>query len=703
MFENTKRALELFQEKIECVQCKRSTKDLQYLGTSCKHAFCWDCISGFSQKVPGRRSSANRHQCPSCAFPLDISKITGAHMLNTCFGNLDELRTLLENATAAPFTQADIACTQNVFDKEKTPEGAVDRFLETQSHMPDELGQIDEDDSEVKEKIVNRENNSASPELDLFHDYSKESKSERSSTKRSSTSKELERKPKRTSVLKTKIKNEPADGPAFDLFASQIPQRTHENDLLTPFVRRRSTAPSSTGVGKYAQPFGSNENNDDDDPFTKQIVLTKRQASLDQLARKEPKLEVQDHEPPSVSSTSTRSRKSSIKLENIDRRSQSPMSFGEKSMSLKPEQRRSSYGTRRGEVVIINSILNHRIPQLQSAVDAGTCVNEKDNEGKTPLYIAVEQNSIEAVRILVEANAIINASCGATFETTLHEAVRRGNPQMVEYLLSKGASMKIKNSVGKTAEDLAKNDARIKKVMDKVKNEQRILQPVIPPPKSRIHFVQLIDDKMLKESEKQKLPGKINIVASDMDTPTHFVVDVDPTTGVFNISKEHIGEVLKAIIKPGMLVSLDWLKACIKDPSKVDDDRSYSVKKVRWMEGEMFENTIDIWKKTINRMQPKLFAGCQFYIPKPKYTFLDRATLIEIVRSAGGKASGRDYALSENGTTPYHNANLKPNFVIYSLSHDIGDKFRDCTKYNLASEQWLIEAILSCSLNTPPH
>lgn len=153
-------------------------------------------------------------------------------------------------------------------------------------------------------------------------------------------------------------------------------------------------------------------------------------------------------------------------------------------------QRRSSYGTRRGEAVLVNSIRNNRIPQLRSAVEAGTCVNEKE-DGKTPLYVAVENSSLEAVKILVEAGAVINASCkkqllstfltknsgGSTLETTLHEAVRRQNTQIVEYLLSKGASIKIRNIAGKTVEEMAKSDPKIRKIIEKFKTEQRVLQP----------------------------------------------------------------------------------------------------------------------------------------------------------------------------------------------------------------------------------
>lgn len=703
MFENTKKALEEFQRNIVCNNCRTPKKDLQYLGSDCKHAFCWDCIKTFNQKAPGRRS-VTRSQCPTCSYPLNTSKIIGAHMLNTCFETLSDLRVLLEHATEMPMTQADIACTQNVFDntrtREQTDHEAVEKFLETQSHMPDEMGQPEEERLSSELKRENREN-SYSPELDLFHDYN-ENNAERSSMKRPSTSTESGRKPKRTTVLKA-VKNESSE-PKFGLFDSQIPQRTHENDLLTPFVRRRSTAPSSSSIGKYAQPFGSSVK-EEEDPFTRKIPLPKRQASLQNaelFSIKTPKTE-QEEEPEEQPITSIRCRKDSMKRENFDRRSQSPMSFGEKSMTLKPEQRRSSYGTRRGEVVIINSILNNRIPQLKSAVEAGTCVNEKDIYLKTPLYVAVEQNSLEAVKILVEAGAVINAACGTALDTTLHEAVRRGNLQMVEYLLSKGASVKLRNAFGKTVEELAKSEPKMNKLIEKFKNEKRTLQPIILPPKSRIHFVSLIDEKMISEADKRKLPGKINLVNLDMDTPTHVVVAVDPKTRVLNINKDQLGEVLKAIIRPGIVVSRDWLKACITDPKKVDEDNLYTVQKVRWMESEIYENKIDLWKKAITKMQPKLFAGCKFYIPKPKYNFLDRTVLIEIVRLAGGHASARDTTINDKDPAPYYNTSIKPNFVLYSLTHDIADKFRDCTKYTLVSEQWLIDAILNCSINRPPH
>ncbi|CAI2347726.1 unnamed protein product [Caenorhabditis sp. 36 PRJEB53466] len=720
MFTNTLEALDVFQNAIDCVQCRKPSKHLQYLGTSCKHAHCWDCIGEMTRKTPGRRA-APRTLCPSCAFPLDTTKIQGAHVLNSCFETLTELRELITEVQRTPLTQAEISCTQRFLDdfRENSPgeqRRAIEKFLETQAHMPDELGQP-EDESEEKRR-ENRES-SISPELDLFNDYQEVSASKRTSVKRGSsalnTDDEPEQKPKKQSILKNPAKKTNPNQ-SFDIFASQIQTRKREDGNLTPFVNRRSTAPtpSSSGmVGMFAEPFRSNSSEKtavkqeitSDDPFTKPIVLKKRMASMEAQAEKELKTEktevkivrkeIPELEEPSEATTK---RRSSVRFAEFQERSQSPMSSGDKSMSLRPEQRRSSYGTRRGEVVIINSILNNRIPQLKSAVEAGTCVNEKDNCGKTPLFVAVEHNSLEAVQILVEAGAVINACCGPTYETTLHEAIRRNNYQIVEYLLLKGASLKIRNIGGKTAEETARNDPKMRKIVDKFKSGH-FLQPVIPPPKSKIHFVKLIDEKLLTDAEKKKLPGKINLVTPEMDTPTHVVVQVDRKTKVLNISKEHIGEVLKAIIKSGMIVSREWLKHCIIDAAGVDDDRHFMVKKVQWMDGRIFENTINEWKKASTRMQPKLFAGCKFYFPRPKYNFLDRATLVEIVRSAGGLAMTREPILNEHDPKPYHNPNAKTNvYIVYSLTHDIGDKFRNCERYNLVCEQWLIDAVLGCSI-----
>ncbi|CAI5445064.1 unnamed protein product [Caenorhabditis angaria] len=662
-FIETHQAIKSFQEGIACSECETSKKDLQFLGISCKHAFCWDCIN----KMTGdTKKSKAKTLCRRCAMELNLNKISGATILNNCHNLLGELQEYLEKyeKNKKTMTKESLACTQRMMENFDLNAGqkqrTVDEFLMTQAAFPDDASSTDDDGPRTS---------SLSPELDAFTEYTNPKlvksveRPRRSSVKRQASPKE--------NIAKRAMN--------FDLFSSQIPEKP--SSLLTPFVNRRKTesaASSASNLGPvalFADPLKSSKK---DDLFSKKVSQPRRTISskMDES-----------------SENSTSSRFSTGRL-----RSESPASFDK----ISGNNRRSSFGTRRGEVVIINSILQNLLPQLRSAIEAGTCVNERDS-GKTPLYIAVQQENLEAVKILVEAGAIINANCDVTFETVLHEAVRRKNYEIVDFLLSKGASIKAKNSWQKTPEDLiSKDDLKMRKIFDRFRNKH-MLQPVIPPRRPKISFVQLTDETMLTDIEKAKVPGKINLVSKEMDGVSHYVVRIDARTKVLRLTKDFLGPILKAIIRPGLVVSLEWIFACISNEKKVDDDRNYMVKKVRWMDGPIIEGSIQEWKKTDDRMTPKLFAGCKFFFLRAKYSFLDRVTLVDICRAGGGQVFSREPLVDKNDPPPFHNSNLAPIFVVYSLNHDVPEKYRDSTKFTLICDQWIIEAILAFSLAANPY
>ena len=72
----------------------------------------------------------------------------------------------------------------------------------------------------------------------------------------------------------------------------------------------------------------------------------------------------------------------------------------------------------------------------------------------TPLHSAAAARKQRSVEWLVEYGADVNATQQGGW-TALHEAARQGNFEMVEYLLSKGASPAIKSEDGKAPADLA--------------------------------------------------------------------------------------------------------------------------------------------------------------------------------------------------------------------------------------------------------
>jgi uncharacterized protein len=74
--------------------------------------------------------------------------------------------------------------------------------------------------------------------------------------------------------------------------------------------------------------------------------------------------------------------------------------------------------------------------------------------GDTPLHVAVLQNDLEAIELIVGAGGDVNAA-GEEGYSPLHEAVEQGNDAAAHLLLKLGASVNIKNSNGYTPYDLA--------------------------------------------------------------------------------------------------------------------------------------------------------------------------------------------------------------------------------------------------------
>ena len=85
------------------------------------------------------------------------------------------------------------------------------------------------------------------------------------------------------------------------------------------------------------------------------------------------------------------------------------------------------------------------------------------NEGKTDNIINYFQNN----------NIDINLPLNSFNWTPLHTAAYRGNIQLVEYLLKRGANMKIPNSSGLTAINLAETK-QLWKVVDLMQNYDKI-------------------------------------------------------------------------------------------------------------------------------------------------------------------------------------------------------------------------------------
>ena len=114
---------------------------------------------------------------------------------------------------------------------------------------------------------------------------------------------------------------------------------------------------------------------------------------------------------------------------------------------------------------------------VQLLIEAKANANRLSREGRGPMYIAAEKDSASILRMLVE-KCDIDVNAPATNEvdkgSPLHVAAMFDNASSVSVLLQMGADMYIKDALGRTAVDIAKN-AFSRKAYDVLKNHERML------------------------------------------------------------------------------------------------------------------------------------------------------------------------------------------------------------------------------------
>ncbi|KAF8247085.1 ankyrin, partial [Wilcoxina mikolae CBS 423.85] len=87
-------------------------------------------------------------------------------------------------------------------------------------------------------------------------------------------------------------------------------------------------------------------------------------------------------------------------------------------------------------------------------IEAGARVDERDDEGQTPLYWAVERGREDAVRMLIEKGGDINAmdACGMSpLSRACAQCCVHVNTRMVKLLIENGATVESKDTDWMTA------------------------------------------------------------------------------------------------------------------------------------------------------------------------------------------------------------------------------------------------------------
>ncbi|VDP23584.1 unnamed protein product [Heligmosomoides polygyrus] len=315
-----------------------------------------------------------------------------------------------------------------------------------------------------------------------------------------------------------------------------------------------------------------------------------------------------------------------------------------------------------------------RTPKRGTKVEAKYDVNRRDNQLRTPLFIAVEMKRLDICKVLVEnGGAIINANCGAECNTALHIAVAQESEDIVRYLLSKGASKTICNIRQQTPSHLAQIRSPLRSLVEHYRSHPRqpcemptaLLVPHGNPASVDFPDVARLPDiyivcfsrdirKSLTYGDQAALHKIMTVVEFCDEATTHYVVSAD-ADGVASVDAD--------LLRAMMQCYLNYTH------------------------------------------EPGLFHGCIFYLLAKKYKGIDdRRLLPDLVRLGGGEIISREPDYKPGLPAPFHSPKLSsPIFIVYdvTLTKHIPEKFmRQPKHYNMVSAQWIIESVMEYAIKS---
>ena len=111
------------------------------------------------------------------------------------------------------------------------------------------------------------------------------------------------------------------------------------------------------------------------------------------------------------------------------------------------------------------AILGSSVSLLQKCIDHGAVLDVQNHYGKTALYIAADEQMVDAVNVLLQNGASPDIQENELNWGALHKAVFHGNVDIVSSLIKSGADVNLLTSDGDTPLHMAawKNHAKIAK------------------------------------------------------------------------------------------------------------------------------------------------------------------------------------------------------------------------------------------------
>lgn len=166
---------------------------------------------------------------------------------------------------------------------------------------------------------------------------------------------------------------------------------------------------------------------------------------------------------------------------------------------------------------------------------AGTMdINARDNESRTPLHLAVENGSIVAVQILIDAGAKLDAGA-KNGSTPLHEAINRNHILIAKKLINQGVNTEATDMEGRTPLHLAVEKLLIRRIILLIDKGARV-KTAAKDGRTPLHAALSHGQRGLRVAQMLLAAGAdVNAKAQDGSSVLHIVAQCSDLFGLLNI------------------------------------------------------------------------------------------------------------------------------------------------------------------------
>uniref|UniRef100_A0A915BSD7 BRCA1-associated RING domain protein 1 n=1 Tax=Parascaris univalens TaxID=6257 RepID=A0A915BSD7_PARUN len=377
MFANTLKETHNFLRSIRCDRCRTSSDNLQFLGQSCKHVFCWSCINEMF-------TGESFVQCPLCALPLDLRHPSPATSINQFFQHLLSLKEHLSKLDVTKVNKHELAILAEPDRQKRT----VDEFCATQ-RMALIGGDLDEEEEDFRQEaaLAECDDQSSARTFEEGSVISNES---------SRVKKAIDDALKRNDVAVEGLLRQYAA--SAHCTSSHSASSAQGNTLPKEISDGLQLGHPSAGVKLFSQLSQETKYPEDMEitSMTQQLPIFKEPDEYIFFKRR-----------PSATFA-----KGAVNLRGMEvKNAYNGDEFaGHASGTVTHMTRnRSRLSHRKGENVLITAAVTGRRQLMVEALESGEDANQRDKSGYTAMHHAAAVNSLDLCKILVENGAVINA------------------------------------------------------------------------------------------------------------------------------------------------------------------------------------------------------------------------------------------------------------------------------------------------------